>query len=85
MSQIKTAISIDETIFREIDAFAHKIHISRSRLFETAVREWFAREKRKTRVERLNKAVERDTEGPEEKTQASFMRRQQKKLTEGEW
>ena len=85
MSQVKTAISIDQDIFKAIDFLAKKAHISRSRLFEMAVREWVKKEKEKDITAQINRAVGNDPLSHEETQQSEWMRRHQRKLAEGEW
>ena len=41
--RVKTAISIPDDLFREVDACSRRLHVSRSRLFATAAREYLAR------------------------------------------
>ncbi len=85
MSQVKTAISVEEGIFKQLNAFAHKIHVSRSKLFEIAAKEWLKAEQRKRLIGRINKAVEKDHLDAEDKRQAGFMRAQHRKLVDGAW
>jgi predicted transcriptional regulator len=40
---MKTAISLPDTIFRDADALAKKLGVSRSQLYATAVAEYLAR------------------------------------------
>ena len=40
---MKTAISIPDELFREVEACSRKLKLSRSRLFATAAREYLAR------------------------------------------
>ena len=40
---VKTAISIPDELFRELEACSRRLHVSRSRLFATAAREYLAR------------------------------------------
>ena len=40
---VKTAISIPDDLFREVDACSRRLRVSRSRLFATAAREYLAR------------------------------------------
>ena len=85
MSQVKTAISIDQGIFKVINFLAKKAHISRSRLFEMAAREWVKKEKAKDLTAQINRAVGKDRLSHEEAQQAEWMRRHQRKQVEGEW
>jgi hypothetical protein len=59
--------------------------MSRSRLFELAVREWVKREKQKEVTIQINRVVEKDRPSSDEERQAGSMRRHQRKLMEGEW
>jgi predicted transcriptional regulator len=40
---MKTAISIPDELFRQVDAYSRRLKLSRSRLFATAAREYLAR------------------------------------------
>ena len=40
---MKTAISIPDDLFREVEACSHRLKLSRSRLFAIAAREYLAR------------------------------------------
>jgi len=85
MAHVKTAISIDVGIFKDIERVAHRVHISRSRLFEIAVRDWLKRQKKKLLIEQINSAVEQDAFDEEERRQMEWMREHQKGLVQGEW
>jgi metal-responsive CopG/Arc/MetJ family transcriptional regulator len=85
MSHVKTAISIDIDVFKAIDSLAKKAHLSRSRLFEMATREWVKKEKQKDLTLQINRAVEKDHVSPDETYRAESMRRHQRKLVKGEW
>ena len=41
--RVKTAISITDELFREVEACSRRLRVSRSRLFATAAREYLAR------------------------------------------
>ena len=41
--RVKTAISIPDELFREVEACSRRLNVSRSRLFATAAREYLAR------------------------------------------
>ncbi len=84
MAQIKTAISIRETLFKEMDAIAHRTHIPRSRLFEKAVIDFLHKQETSKLFKQLNIAYS-DTPAPEEKKQQELMRAHHRKLVEGNW
>lgn len=56
MSRTKTAVSIDEGLFREAEALAGKMGISRSELFSRAVEEFVRERENREILERLNEA-----------------------------
>ncbi len=85
MSQIKTAISIDQSVFKIIDSLAKKAHISRSRFFEMAAKAWVKKEEDKDLTARINRAIEKIKPTAEETRQAEAMRRHYSKLVEGQW
>ncbi len=85
MAHVKTAISIDAGIFKDIERVTHKIHISRSRLFEMAVRDWLKRQKKRLLIQQINSAVEQDSCDEEDRQQMEWMREHQKGLVQGEW
>ena len=56
MAHVKTAVSIEESLFREAEEWAGKLGISRSRLFAEAVQEYVRRRENEELLERLNEA-----------------------------
>jgi len=55
MSQvIKTAISLQESVFRKMDILAHKTHIPRSKLFEEAAVEFLKKKEEPNLLKKLN-------------------------------
>lgn len=56
MAHVKTAVSIEGSLFREAEEWAGKLGISRSRLFADAVREYVRRRENEELSRRLNEA-----------------------------
>ncbi len=56
MSHVKTAISIDEALFREAETWAGKLEISRSQLFARAVEEYIRERENEELLRKLNEA-----------------------------
>lgn len=56
MSKVKTAISIDEELFREAEERAGKMGVSRSELFSRAVAKLVRDEESREIIERLNES-----------------------------
>ncbi len=63
MAHVKTAISIDEALFREAEEWAGKLGVSRSQLFARAVEEYVRRCENEELLARLNEA---HADGPDE-------------------
>ena len=51
---MKTAVSVPDEIFRQAEAAAKKLRISRSKLYATALSEYLDRKHSKSITERLN-------------------------------
>jgi len=84
MEHVKTTISLPKTLFEQVEALAHEMHISRSRLFVLAVEEFIHRHESQRLLERINAAY---AEAPDAAEQALHcrMRRQHRHIVEGEW
>lgn len=64
---MKTAISIPDKIFKEVDSFAKEQNCSRSEVFVTAIKEFLEKLKAKKLLEEINEAYS-DGELPDETT-----------------
>jgi metal-responsive CopG/Arc/MetJ family transcriptional regulator len=84
MSNIKTAISIQEGLFEQAETLAHEMHISRSRLFVLALQDFIERYQNQKLLDEINAAYE-DQADPAEEDRIRRMRRHQRQLLEGEW
>lgn len=84
MKTVKTAISIQQSLFDQADRLSRKLNVSRSRLFGLAVEEFIQRHKSQTLLDDINRAYE-DEPDVNEKARLTKMREQQRKLIEGEW
>ena len=56
MGGAKTAISLDEDLFNEVDKMAQKMKISRSKLFVIAIRDFLKKSENQALLEKLNAA-----------------------------
>jgi len=74
MSNVKTAISLDESLFHEIETIVRELEISRSRFFTLAAQEFIQRKKSRQLLEAINAAYE---DSPDEE-EAEMMRRMKK-------
>lgn len=84
MAVVKTAISLQEAVFLEVEKTAAAMKISRSRLIEDAIREQLRRLENRRLTDRMNAACDLAQAAvvPEE---ARARRRLHRKLVEGTW
>ena len=84
MTSIKTAISIREPLFEQVEALASELNVSRSRVFVLAMEEFIQRHKNRQLLEEINQAYD-DLPNSTEQTYIRKMRHQHRKTVEGEW
>jgi predicted transcriptional regulator len=83
MTTIKTAVSIEESLFRKAEELAAEMRVSRSRLFALALEDYVDQYRNQKITDILNEVY---AGGPseEEEMQLEAMRRYQAKLLEDE-
>lgn len=81
---IKTAISLQESLFEQMDSLARTMRIPRSRLFALALEEYIHRHQNRLLLEKINQAYD-DQPDVQEQTRRRALRRQHRKVVEGEW
>ena len=84
MASIKTAISLQKSLFEQAEALAREMEVSRSRLFVLALEDFIQRYQNKQLLERINAAYE-DIPDPSEQDHLRRMRKQHRKIVEGKW
>lgn len=84
MSTIKTAISLQKSLFEQVDALARELKVSRSRLLTLAIEEFLHRHENQQLLESINNAYE-DEPDIDEQLHLRHMRNQQRKIVGGEW
>ena len=84
MQNIKTAISIDKSLFTQANALARSMKISRSRLFVVALEDYMRQQENRKLLEEVN-AVYADEPSDEEKELLRRMRKSYRRLVEGQW
>jgi len=84
MITMKTAISLNKTIYQEMAALARRLDIPRSRLFAMAAEEFLQRHKKKDMQRRINGVVSGALSREDTKTLAAA-KRKYKQLVEGQW
>lgn len=84
MESIKTAISIDKSLFAQANALARKMKITRSRLFVLALEDFIQEQQNRELLEQIN-AVYADEPDATEKILRRKARRSHRRLVEGQW
>ena len=80
MATVKTAISIDENLFKEAEKLSAKMKISRSQFFSRAIEEMLERKKNQNLLEMINNSV--SDLSTDEKVAMGMSLEQQKKFSE---
>ena len=81
---IKTAISIQKTLFEQAENLAQRLNISRSHLFGLAIETFIKNHQNKILLDEINKAYS-DPLDPNETIRLSKMRKPLRTLVESEW
>ena len=84
MANIKTAISLQKSLFEQVEALARDMKVSRSRLFVLALEDYLRRSQNLQLLERINQAYADGPDTTEQKYRRK-MRRQHRKVVEGTW
>jgi hypothetical protein len=85
MANIKTAISLPETLFDQAEELARDQNISRSRLFVLALENFIREHEDRKLFEQINKAYEDEPLDEAEERRLNQSRRQHRRLVEDEW
>ncbi|MFA6497924.1 MAG: ribbon-helix-helix domain-containing protein [Desulfurivibrionaceae bacterium] len=83
MPGVKTAISLDEKLFDKVNKLANELHVSRSRLFTLAVKDYLKKQENQTLLAQLNDAYA-DHPDQEERKISSAMKSKHGKIMEQE-
>lgn len=78
MAAVKTAISMDEELFKQVEATAEEMNVSRSRVVVLALRDYLKRREAQRITEQLNAVYGEDYELDEE--DKAFIRRGKRTL-----
>ena len=83
MPGVKTAISLEEDLFRQANEMARTLHISRSRLFALAIKDYMRSQESRLLLAQLNEVYGEEPDSQVVKvTQA--MRKKHRKIVTGE-
>lgn len=83
MQNIKTAISIQRSLFEQAETLARRMKISRSRLFVLALEDYIRRQQNRELLNQINAACADETES--ERNVRRKMRRAHRRIVEDEW
>jgi len=85
MANVKTAISLQKTLFEQVESLAREMKVSRSRVFVLAL-ETFIREYQDRQLfDKINQAFEDAPPDKAEQKRLQHIRRHHKRVVEGEW
>lgn len=84
MESVKTAISIDKSLFIQANTLARSMKISRSRLFVIALEDYIRQQENRKLLEEVN-TVYADEPSDEDKELLRRMRKSYRRLVEGQW
>ncbi len=84
-TSVKTAISLHEDLFKEVNMLASELQVSRSKLFVMAVQDFIKREESKKLLLQINNAFSDAPNKDEIKVQSSMRRKQAKNLKRESW
>jgi hypothetical protein len=84
MTNVKTAISLQDTLFERAEALAREMKVSRSRLFAIAVDELLQRHESRVMLQAINRAWEGEPDAGEAELQRR-MRRKHRRSIQGQW
>jgi metal-responsive CopG/Arc/MetJ family transcriptional regulator len=84
MENIKTAISIEKSLFTQANALARKMKVSRSHLFVLALEDFIREQENRDLLEKVN-AVYADEPDESEKVLRRRMHQSYRRLVEGQW
>lgn len=84
MSVVKTAISLQEDLFEQVEQLAGDLNLSRSNLVAMALQEFIERHENKRLLDRLNMAYEDDPQ-TEEVELSQAHRKSYRRIAETDW
>ncbi len=84
MATVKTAVSVEESLFKQVERLSRRLKIPRSQLFSRALEDFIRRYRGLELLEKLNQVYGREAEG-EGKEYLSRVRSKHKRVVEGKW
>ncbi|MDE3089568.1 MAG: hypothetical protein KGJ80_09350 [Chloroflexota bacterium] len=84
MQNVKTAISIQKSLFEQAEKLARQMQVSRSRLFVLALEDYIHRQQNRELLTRINAAYAGEPDASERRLHRKA-RRTHRRIVEGEW
>jgi metal-responsive CopG/Arc/MetJ family transcriptional regulator len=84
MATVKTAISVDETLFNQVDELARELGLPRSQVFAMAAQQFVEQRRNRKMIDALNE-VYGDTPDRDDDALLDAMRQHQRDLLENAW
>lgn len=84
MANIKTAISMNDSLFEKADELAREMNVSRSHLFVLAMEEYLQRHNNIRLIRQIDSAYA-DAPDSAEQERMRIIRRQHRRIVEGSW
>ncbi len=84
MASIKTAVSLEESLFQKVEALAEEMGLPRSQLFALALEEFLNRHHNRKLLRELDEAYGEAPDAEEERLSRAMRRRQRRLLQDSE-
>jgi metal-responsive CopG/Arc/MetJ family transcriptional regulator len=84
MTMIKTAISLSDNIYEQMNSLAKQLDVPRSRLFAIAAEEFLQRYKKKDLIRKINEAVDNRCR-EEDKQWLAFAKQKRRQIIDKQW
>ncbi len=84
-SSVKTAISLENDLFKEVNILARELHISRSKLFVLAVQDFIKKNQSRKLLAQINKAFDDQPDSEETEVQNKMRNKQLKRVEREVW
>ena len=85
MANVKTAISLQKSLFEQAEALAREMKVSRSRVFVLALENFVRDYQDQLLFDKINKAFDDAPPDKVERKRLQQIRRYQRRLVEGKW
>lgn len=85
MENVKTAISLQKSLFEQAEALARELKVSRSRLFVMALENYLREYQDKRLFDKINESLQDAPPDKAERQRLAQMRRHHKRMVKGTW